>query len=86
MLRQEILKNICHQFPLSRNSISHNKKVIVKFVNLKNEEALLKDEKQISGKIHLEPTSHQQSFCNIISLSRDEHVCLNVEVCWNNTH
>ena len=40
----------CHQLPLSRNSRGHNKRVIVKFVNRKYAEALLKDKKQISSK------------------------------------
>ena len=40
----------CHRLPLSRNSRSHNKWVIVKFVNRKNAEALLKDKKRISSK------------------------------------
>ena len=35
----------CHQLPLSRNSRGHNKRVIVKFVNQKYAEALLKDKK-----------------------------------------
>ena len=40
----------CHQLPLSRNSRGHNKRVIVKFVNQKYAEALLKDKKRISCK------------------------------------
>ena len=40
----------CHRLPLSRNSRSHDKRVIVKFANRKNAEALLKDRKRISGK------------------------------------
>ena len=40
----------CHRFPLSRNSRGHDRRVIVKFVNRKYAEALLKDEKQISSK------------------------------------
>ena len=40
----------CHRLPLSRNSRGHDKKVIVKFVNQKYAEALLKDKKRISGK------------------------------------
>ena len=40
----------CHQLPLSRNSRGHDKRVIVKFVNRKYAEALLKDKKRISGK------------------------------------
>ena len=40
----------CHRLPLSRNSRGHDKRVIVKFVNRKYAEALLKDKKQISGK------------------------------------
>ena len=39
-----------HQLPFSRNSRSHDKRVIVKFTIWKNMEALLKDKKQISGK------------------------------------
>ena len=41
---------VCHQLPLSRNSRGHDKRVIVKFVNRKYAEALLKDKKRISGK------------------------------------
>ena len=40
----------CHRLPLSRNSRGHDKRVIVKFVNRKYAEALLKDKKRISGK------------------------------------
>ena len=40
----------CHRLPLSRNSRGHDKKVIVKFVNTKYEEAMLKGKKRISGK------------------------------------
>ena len=40
----------CHRLPLSRNSRGHDKRVIVKFVNWKYEEAMLKDKKRISGK------------------------------------
>ena len=40
----------CHQLPLSRNSRGHDKRVIVKFVNRKYAEALLRDKKRISGK------------------------------------
>ena len=39
-----------HRLPLSRNSRGRDKKVIVKFVNRKYAEALLKDKKRISGK------------------------------------
>ena len=41
---------VCHQLPLSRNSRGHDKRVIVKFVNWKVAEAMLKDKKQISPK------------------------------------
>ena len=49
----------CHRLPLSRNSTGHDKKVIVKFVNRKYAEALLKDKKRISGKNfgHLQVTN-----------------------------
>ena len=41
----------CHQLPVSTNSGSHDKRVIVKFVNRKKVEALLKkNKKQINGK------------------------------------
>ena len=40
----------CHRFPLSRNSRGYSRRVIVKFVNRKYAEALLKDKKQISSK------------------------------------
>ena len=40
---------VCHQLPLSRNSRGHDKRVIVKFVNRKYAEALLKAKKRISG-------------------------------------
>ena len=40
----------CHGLPLSRNSRGQDKRVIVKFVNRKYAEALLKDKKRISGK------------------------------------
>ena len=41
----------CHQLPVSTNSGSHDKRVIVKFFHRKKVEALLKkDKKQISGK------------------------------------
>ena len=40
----------CHQLPLSRNSRGHHKKTIVKFVNRKYAEAMLKDNKLISHK------------------------------------
>ena len=39
-----------HQFPLSKNSRGHDKRIIVKFFNQKYVEALLKDKKRISGK------------------------------------
>ena len=39
-----------HRLPLSRNSRGHYKRIIVKFVNRKYAEALLKDKKRISGK------------------------------------
>ena len=35
----------CRRLPLSRNSIGHDKRVIVKFVYRKYAEALLKDKK-----------------------------------------
>ena len=38
----------CHRSPLSRNSRGHDKRVIVKFVNRKYAEALLKDKKNES--------------------------------------
>ena len=41
---------VFHRLPLSRNSRGRDKRVIVKFVNRKYAEALLKDKKQISGK------------------------------------
>ena len=40
----------CHQLLLARNSRGHDKRLIVKFVNGKFSEAMLKDKKQISGK------------------------------------
>ena len=40
----------CHRLPLSRNSRGHDKRVIVKYVNWKYAEAMLKDKKRISGK------------------------------------
>ena len=40
----------CHRLPLSRNSRGRDKKVVVKFVNRKYAEALLKDKKRINGK------------------------------------
>ena len=40
----------CHRLPLSRNSRGQDKKVIVKFVNRKHSEALLKDKKRICSK------------------------------------
>ena len=48
-----------HRLPLSRNSRGDNKRVIVKFVNRKYAEALLKDKKRISGKNfgHLQVTN-----------------------------
>ena len=48
-----------HRLPLSRNSRGHDKRVIVKFVNRKYAEALLKDKKRISGKNfgHLQVTN-----------------------------
>ena len=57
----------CHRLPLSRNSRSHDKRVIVKFLNQKNEEALLKDKKRISGKSfahlpHIETNQYQPMF------------------------
>ena len=46
------LKDIeyCHRLSLSRNSRGQDKRAIVKFVNRKHSEALLKDKKRISGK------------------------------------
>ena len=44
----EILRVVTNS--LSRNSRGHNKRVIVKFVNQKYAEALLKDKKRISSK------------------------------------
>ena len=45
-------KNIegCHRLPISRNSRGQDKRVIVKFVNRKHSEALLRDKKRISSK------------------------------------
>ena len=40
----------CRRLPLSRNSSGHDKRVIVKFVNRKYAETLLKDKKRINGK------------------------------------
>ena len=40
----------CHLLPLPRNSTGHGRWVIVKFVNRKYAEAMLKDQKRISGK------------------------------------
>ena len=40
----------CHRIPLSRNSRGQDKRVIVKFVNRKHSEALLRDKKRISSK------------------------------------
>ena len=40
----------CHRLPLSRNSRGQDKRVIVKFVNRKHLEALLRYKKQISSK------------------------------------
>ena len=40
----------CHRLPLSRNSRGQDERVIVKFVNRKHSEALLKDKKRISSK------------------------------------
>ena len=40
----------CHGLPPSRNSIGQNKMVIIKFVNRKYAEAMLKDKKRISSK------------------------------------
>ena len=40
----------CHRLPLSRNSRGQDKRVIVKFVNWKHSEALLRDKKWISSK------------------------------------
>ena len=40
----------CHRLPLSRNSRGQDKRVIVKFVNRKYSEALLRDKKRISSK------------------------------------
>ena len=40
----------CHRLPLSRNSRGQDKRVIVKFVNRKHSEVLLRDKKRISSK------------------------------------
>ena len=40
----------CYRLSLSRNRRGHDKRVIVKFVNWKYAEAMLKDKKRISGK------------------------------------
>ena len=40
----------CHALPLSKNSREQDKRVIVKFVNRKHSEALLRDKKRISSK------------------------------------
>ena len=40
----------CHRLPLSRTSRGKDKRVIVKFVNRKHSEALLRDKKRISSK------------------------------------
>ena len=40
----------CHQLPLSRNSRGQDKRVIVKFVNWKYAEAMLKDKNKLSVK------------------------------------
>ena len=40
----------CHRLPLGRNSINTTKRVIVKFVNRKNSEAMLQRKKDINSK------------------------------------
>ena len=40
----------CHRLPLSRNSWGQDKRVIVKFVDRKHSEVLLRDKKRISSK------------------------------------
>ena len=40
----------CHRLPLSRTSRGKDKRMIVKFVNRKHSEALLRDKKRISSK------------------------------------
>ena len=48
----------CHRLPLSRNSRGHDKRVIVKFVNRKYAEAMLKYKKRISKNFgHLNVTN-----------------------------
>ena len=79
-----MLENRCHRLPLSRNSVDHDKRVIVKFFNRKNKVALLKDKKQISGKNfgHLQVTNK----VFVIQQVHHGHVFLYFKVCLNNTH
>ena len=48
----------CHWLPLLRNSGGHNERFIVKIVNRKNADMLLKDKKRISGNNFVVTTCH----------------------------
>ena len=67
----------CHRLPLSRNRRGQHKSVIVKFVNRKYAEAMLKDKKRISGKNfgHLNTTNKVFVFVSLCPYYKDNRIC-----------
>ena len=67
----------CHRLPLTRNSRGQHKSVIVKFVNRKYAEAMLKDKKRISGKNfgHLNITNKVFVFVSLCPYYKDNRIC-----------
>ena len=67
----------CHRLPLSRNSRGQDKSVIVKFVNRKYAEAMLKDKKRISIKNfgHLNITNKVFVFVSLCPYYKDKRIC-----------
>ena len=56
----------CHCLPLGRNSTTDNKHVIVKFVNRKDSELMLRSKKSISSKSKVHITNSLCPYCRYI--------------------
>ena len=55
----------CHRLPASRYSRDSNKRVIVKFVNRKHPEAMLRNKKSISNKYFSHSNVHGKVFVSV---------------------
>ena len=55
----------CHRLPVSRYSIDSNKRVIVKFVNRKHRESLLRNKKSIGSKDSSHLNVHGKLFVSV---------------------